>query len=126
MAKQTTREARTDGPDAARAKAFAALMDAVDAVRAAAVALVNADAACAEDAPTPGPVRAEPKAYEAPGTRESVKAAIAAAQKRGVRTEALQKLVMGYGACVDGKPSIMAMPVGENAIRCVAAIEALQ
>jgi hypothetical protein len=148
MTKQTTLDSACE----ARAKALAALIDAVDVYKAfqtlepiglvhdecgdglddavsdAAADLLDADAAYGdaleEYAPEPEPAKAVVPEPKTPGLLESVKAAVIAAQKRGVRTDAVQKVVMEHGGRKGDMPSLKALP-RENAIRCVAAIEAL-
>jgi hypothetical protein len=151
MTTQTT----PDSAYEARAKALVALIDAVDVYKAfqtleptglvhdecgdglddavcdAAVDLLNADATYIEALDKPQEANPEPEPRKAkapkngPGSLESVKAAVIAAQKRGARTEALQKAVMEHGGRNGDVPSLKALPPGENAIKCIAAIEAL-
>jgi hypothetical protein len=150
MTTQTT----PDSAYEARAKALAALIDAVDVYKAfqtleptglvhdecgdglddavcdAAVDLLNADAAHAdaldkyfEARPKPEPVKAKP--LKTGPTLESVKAAVVAAHKRGVPPGATQKVVVKLGGHNGDVPSLKALPLGENAIKCIAAIETL-
>ncbi|HEY2858798.1 MAG TPA: hypothetical protein VGJ21_10310 [Terracidiphilus sp.] len=66
-----------------------------------------------------------PKPEKGPGTMDSVKCAIVAAQGRGVSSKVLKRILMEYGGRKNDGPSLRALPLGENAIRCVSEIEAL-
>jgi len=152
MTKQTALaelEAKMDSTYVAREKALAELIVAVDVYKAfqtlepaglvheecgdrlddavcdAAVDLLNADAAYSNALEEHCKAQTKSKASnEDAGTLESVKAAVLAAQKRGVRTAVVQRVVIEHGGRKGDIPSLRALP-RENAAKCVAAIEAL-
>jgi hypothetical protein len=150
-----TKQTPPDSAWEARAKALAALIDAVDVYKAfqtleliglrhdecgdglddavcdAAGDLLDADAALADALEEQSKAQPKPKApKEGHGTLESVKAAILAAQKRGVRTEVVQKVVMEHGGKarnpdigIEG-PSLKALPESQFAA-CIAVLQTL-